>query len=435
MDDTQERFESILKTLANAESLFTDGHEVEAVCKQLGVDRDTLFEWVNRFSLPPNCAEVLSKSHISNAVFPIFVSGEDHNGLEQVGSGVAIEIGEQLFALTAAHVTDYTHGNGALFMPAVDRIDQMTGGISFNPAQDGRPRTDDRIDVGYYRLSDDWRAKLHPNIKPLSLDDLLLTDTLETGDHFTFVGYPWRKGKSYAGVKETELLTYTGHASATDIYKKLGCDRSQNVLIRMRRKRTHSTLYNAQQTAPHPQGISGGAVISWPQDIIDRADPLKLKLAAISHTYHEREHCMAGTRIIPYLMGIVQNNPELAKFFMPQDVANDFGAFLAEKMRSLNPKNVLSAVGIGWYRPETYTKCLEIFSDRLNFPESYEEWEILAQRTERQMIAQGMRVIRAEIDPATFPLWCSNNGFTTIDQYARMAFGNATTLEMLRKER
>ncbi len=271
-------------------------------------------------------------SHTRRCVsqFPIFAAERPGAPLDHIGSGVVIEIGDALFALTAAHVTDHADDEGALFMPAAKGIEPMTGGLSFNPIPDHGSRSRDIGDMGYYHLSIDWRAKLHPTLKPLSLDDLLLTDELQTGDLFTFVGYPWRKTESRPGVQETERITYTGHASAPNIYEKLEYNRFVNVAIRMRRKKTYSTRYQSHQTAPHPQGISGGAVIAWPWSFVDRHDPANLKLAAIGHTYHEREHCMAATRIIPYLMAIVRNNPELAIHFAEQEIAEDFGAFLAE---------------------------------------------------------------------------------------------------------
>ncbi len=431
MTDTQKDFEAVLKTLAQAESLLADGHQMDDVCERIGVDKHTLQAWVHHLSLPQNPAQVLSSCHIPDAVFPIFAADRPNQPLDHVGSGVAIKISGDLFALTAAHVTDHADGDGALFMPATEGIEQMTGGLSFNPVPEHGPRARDRGDMAYYHLSEDWRIKLHPAIKPLSLDDLLLTDDLETGDLFTFVGYPWRKTQSRGRVRQTELTTYTGHASARDIYQKLEYNRFVNVVIRMRRKKTYSTRYESYQTAPHPQGISGGAVIAWPRDLIDRHDASHLKLAAIGHTYHQREHCMAATRIIPYMIAIVRNNPGLAIQFTEQGIADEFGAFLAERMKAANPNNVPSAVGIAWYKAETYARCLELFDDRDDLPDAFDDWRQLAERTEQKLAYQGIKTVRVDIDPRTFPAWCSESGFAKLDKHARMAYGNAKALEAL----
>ena len=220
MTDTQKNFEAVLKILAQAEALFADGHQIQEVCKQIGVDEDILKAWADHLSLPPNPAEILNSSHMLDAVFPIFTAETANSPLDHIGSGVLIEIGDDLFALTAAHVTDHADGKGALFMPAAEGIEQMTGGLSFNRVPENGSRAKDKGDMGYFHLSDDWRTKLHPNIKPLTLDDLLLIDNLETGDSFTFVGYPWRKTKSRAGVLETDRTTYTGQCVRTGHLRK-----------------------------------------------------------------------------------------------------------------------------------------------------------------------------------------------------------------------
>ncbi len=67
-----------------------------------------------------------------------------------------------------------------------------------------------------------------------SVDDLLLSDDLEDGDFFAFVGYPWRKPKRYAGKQESDQTTYTGHAIPREKYEKLGCKHNFHIVIRMR---------------------------------------------------------------------------------------------------------------------------------------------------------------------------------------------------------
>ena len=116
-------------------------------------------------------------------------------------------------------------------------------------------------------------------------------------------------------------------------------------------------------------------------------------------------------------------------------MAKDFGKHLSDRMKRLNPQNVPSAVGIGWYRPETYDRCLAIFDDASDLPDTFDEWLALAEKTERQLKSQGMKVVRVEIDPDTFPQWCTDEGYSKIDKHARMAFGNMMAMKSLRKKR
>lgn len=113
---------------------------------------------------------------------------------------------------------------------------------------------------------------------------------------------------------------------------------------------------------------------------------------------------------------------------------SDIGKFMSDKMKRLNPNNVPSAVGIGWYTRETYPLCLAIFADAANLPDTFDEWLVKAEQTEKQLRQQGMRVVRVEIDPKTFPSWCSANGFSKIDTKARCHYGNLKAMEVLKNE-
>ena len=431
MPDDTRNMEEVLDLLSRAEDELAKGASINEVCSEFAITEDELKGWCDQYAMPPNAGDSLSNSSLLDAVFPIFHTDQADGPLDQVGSGVIVEIGDELFALTAAHVTDHSD-DGVLYMPAVDGIVPISGGLSYNPVPSHGSRDKDNADMAYYHLSSEWRCKLHPSIKPGGVDDLLMTDDLKTGDLFTFVGYPWRKTKRCSGSQETDRATYTGHALPPDAYKQLGYNRAVHIVIRMRLKKTYSTRYQSYQTAPHPQGISGGAVFAWPWTFEERLKSPDLKLAGIGHTFHPNDHCMVSTRIIPYIMAIVKNNPHLANHFMHhEDIAMDFGKLLAEQMATLNPNNVPSAVGIGWYKPDAYQRCLTMFDDAADLPDTFDEWLILAEQTEMQIKNQGMRVVRVEIDPDTFPDWCAEHGFSRIVKDARMAYGNTMAAQIL----
>lgn len=237
MIDNRHNLELRLKLLAQAEKEFTAGNSVEVVYQKLPIEKEVLLSWMDQMAQPPNCWQSLNDSALLDAVFPIFASETVKGAVSQIGSGVVVSIGEECFALTAAHVTDHALGDGVLFMPSKEGIIPMTGGLAYTPVSEHRPRSADKGDIGYYHLSEEWRSKLHPKIKPVSLGDLLLTDDLATGDLFTCVGYPWRLTKKRRGVQVTDRTTYTGHALSPDVYENLGYSRIVHVVIRMRLKK------------------------------------------------------------------------------------------------------------------------------------------------------------------------------------------------------
>ncbi len=81
-------------------------------------------------------------------------------------------------------------------------------------------------------------------------------------------------------------------------------------------------------------------------------------------------------------------------------------------------------MGIPWYREGDYAEILRIMADKHVLPLTHREWQQRAESLERKMQGQGVRVVRAVVDPKTFPAWCRRNGLN-VDAQGRMAFANA----------
>jgi hypothetical protein len=84
-------------------------------------------------------------------------------------------------------------------------------------------------------------------------------------------------------------------------------------------------------------------------------------------------------------------------------------------------QNITTIAGMAWYRPEDYAAILSIMEDPHTFFNTYEEWLSSAEKGEKSMRLQGRIVVRAYIDPATFPAWCRGNGHN-VDAKARAAY-------------
>ncbi len=113
-------------------------------------------------------------------------------------------------------------------------------------------------------------------------------------------------------------------------------------------------------------------------------------------------------------------------------MSNDFGKHLSGRMHRINPRNIPKVTGsIVWYKRENYERCLAIFDDADELHDTFDDWLVSAKELEKQLSDRGMKVIRAEIDPDTFPQWCTDQGHTTIDRKARLAYGNFVAMQHL----
>ena len=113
----------------------------------------------------------------------------------------------------------------------------------------------------------------------------------------------------------------------------------------------------------------------------------------------------------------------------------EFGEFIGQKMRDINPNRVPSAVGFVWYRRETYDRCKAMYLDGAGYQDTFDAWLADAEKAEKQIQAAGQTVVRAYVDPIAFPIWAAKEGFQ-LDHHARTYFANMKAMEwMVSQER
>ena len=75
-------------------------------------------------------------------------------------------------------------------------------------------------------------------------------------------------------------------------------------------------------------------------------------------------------------------------------------------------------VGIAWYVPETYAACRHLMADKAELPVTYPEWLAQAKAQLELAARQGSKVVKAHIDPVSFPDFCLLRGMP-MDRKAR----------------
>ena len=92
----------------------------------------------------------------------------------------------------------------------------------------------------------------------------------------------------------------------------------------------------------------------------------------------------------------------------------------------------VEAVGMVWYQREHYSAILGIMADRDQLPASFHVWLMKAETGEKKYRREGKIVVRAFIDPETFPDWCRTRGLN-IDAKARMEFANFVAYDTVQR--
>lgn len=325
-----------------------------------------------------------------DCVWPVFCVAHESDRMEQVGSGVLLRISDEVFLLTAAHVAD-ERGSGNLFLPGRGEIVPVSGHFAHILVPKGGKRADDKIDVAYFRLSEDLRTNLDPSLRVLIRDDVLLHDQLFEGDCYTFAGYPGTKSRLRHDGIATEPFTYTGGAASEGDYERLGYSPTEHIVMRFSRKGAFTLLQQGKQTAPHPRGMSGGGVFAWPKDLCKRVKVPSLKLVGIAHTYHERHHCMVATRLNAYLACIFANNPALQA---------------SSETAASQPR----VTGIAWYKKEEWEELLRSAEDADKMAETWQEWRQKALEFLEGTARHGRETIPVTITVEEISAYCEAQG-------------------------
>jgi len=84
----------------------------------------------------------------------------------------------------------------------------------------------------------------------------------------------------------------------------------------------------------------------------------------------------------------------------------------------------IQIIGMVWYDSiDSYNACLRIMSDSHKLHANYHLWRMQAETGEKRLRRAGKTVVRAVIDPKTFPDWCRDRGLD-IDADARNQFAS-----------
>jgi hypothetical protein len=94
----------------------------------------------------------------------------------------------------------------------------------------------------------------------------------------------------------------------------------------------------------------------------------------------------------------------------------------------------LNGTPFPWFDRESYPRILEVMVDHDLLPPSYDRWLKQAQRVLEKARRDGLKPIRAHVDPDRFLTWCAEDGWTP-DGTARLAYaGYVAAMSLLPDE-
>ena len=273
---------------------------------------------------------------------PIYFKNE--NTFEQIGTGVLINIFENVYLLTASHVVDdlYKSKGTSLLIPTKSGFSSIHGEIYHRHLKESESRDNDKIDFSFYKLSCEMVRDLHSDFIPLvenkidfstdfTTELLQLKDpinykkiskslkekytqsdkiSIETTDKMNdvicditivFAGFPNTKSKYKNDIHQSEIVYYHGRKLSSEEYNIHDYDKSINILSEHGKFGVMDSSLTSKNAAK-PHGISGGGVYK----IIRTDSGFDRELIGIGHTYKQQKHLFVGTNI-NYCINIIKD--------------------------------------------------------------------------------------------------------------------------------
>lgn len=255
---------------------------------------------------------ILALSELADFVVPFYVP--DVRGNPQLlGSAVPIQISDQFFLASAAHVLDENDiarmglDASTLYLPLDSHLEALPSVQAFKTSlpPSGR-REDDLADVAILSLPASIATRLAPR-RFLRPRDFAMRDHLEPASDYIFSGFPAAQSKPIYGTTRVkpQCLAYFGRSAPPSDAKDPRIKAHLHVLARFDRQRVRDSD-GRTTAAPDPSGMSGGPVWVNPRSA---DDGFRIVGIGIEHRRHSR--LLVGTRITTVVAAITAEYPYL----------------------------------------------------------------------------------------------------------------------------
>lgn len=196
-------------------------------------------------------------NEMASYVFQVRVE-VDRRHVPHVGSCILLRVGPRLFALSAAHVFDQNKDN-TLFVVTPTTSVPLAGQKHCSPS-DYPDHRDDPFDVGILELDERTSADLQA-VKALTVEECDASSPPLPGALYFVCGFPHTKNRE-VNVPEAKVpanrFKFFTKSCPTKTYTCLGKIPGQHFVVEFNKR--HVIQNNRDITAPHPYGVSGGAL-------------------------------------------------------------------------------------------------------------------------------------------------------------------------------
>jgi hypothetical protein len=220
---------------------------------------------------------------LSKYIQPIYVEGKNVTPF-LVGSGILLRVADDLFLITAAHVIEENRENDLYTIGQFGTT--ALEGRFYRNASEQKDHSDEPFDIGVLHLNTDTVTALG-QVNEVLPNQCAIAEPRPTRRLHLIIGYPHTKNRKLDLRKRKvfpKTFRYYTLPASPKRHGNHGLDTATHLLLDFERR--HVMPFGGHdQTAPHPAGMSGGAV--WTSCF---RDP---KLAGILTDWKHRDSFLA----------------------------------------------------------------------------------------------------------------------------------------------
>lgn len=214
-------------------------------------------------------------------------------------SGVFINIDENHFLFTAAHVAEENMDN-IYIISNKNKLYRLGGDWIINKLEDGGDRTLDKFDVAILKLDEESVMNIKVNHKFIDKTEIGLNHKDKILPYYSVVGFPITSKGKYNRYKKTINSTpfiYTTYPFENDIYNELGYDKDINLIVHYDKNNVINYSNNQKQIGPVGNGISGCGLWYVPTQLVSENNVKKKLVGILIENSVDNKKYWVATRI------------------------------------------------------------------------------------------------------------------------------------------
>ena len=242
----------------------------------------------------------MPKLYIKSSEFP--------QHLQPLGSAVLLNFRSAHYLITAGHCLKQS--NEFIKIGVLNENGHLTmirGAVAIYEGEDNR------IDLGFIKLSDASVDVLSKTHKFLHENQLRLTSNLEDVTDYLILGYPNTKTIINHRAKKIgiEPFVYIAKSKSQNFYEKHRYNKSSSILLNFNRRRSSFVTVHEKHMSPDPRGVSGGGLWYVSTYDIPELKDVSFHLCGIMIEHDAQNNFMVATRVeefVPVLKELQKHN-------------------------------------------------------------------------------------------------------------------------------